>query len=136
MSDKQQKGNIAFWDYDRTRPLVDGTVKINGVDGIFHAAPIVTEIFHGMIADLSFDVSELGFTYFLRTFRDGKSPFVAIPVFPNRAFRHSAIFVNKTSGIEKTRRPERQNHRPIGAVQPRRRHHVGRHAHARIRVQA
>ncbi len=95
----KKKLDLAFWDYDRTRPLAEGTVKIDGVDGIFHTAPIVTEIFRGMIADNSFDVSELGFTYFLRTFKEGKSPFVAIPVFPNRAFRHSAIFVNKASGI-------------------------------------
>ena len=105
--------NIAFWDYDRTRPLVDGSVKIDGVDGTFHSAPIVTEIFRGMIADQSFDVSELGFTYFLRTFKEGKSPFVALPVFPNRAFRHSAIFVNKASGIEK---PEDLNGKTIGEL--------------------
>ncbi|ADW68432.1 PhnD/SsuA/transferrin family substrate-binding protein [Granulicella tundricola] len=108
-----KKLDLAFWDYDRTRALVDGTVKIDGVDGTFHSAPIVTEIFRGMIADGSFDVSELGFTYFLRTFKDGESPFVAIPVFPNRAFRHSAIFVNKASGIEK---PEDLNGKTIGEL--------------------
>jgi hypothetical protein len=108
-----KKLDIAFWDYDRTRALVDGTVKIDGVDGTFHSAPIVTEIFRGMIAEGSFEVSELGFTYFLRTFKDGKSPFVAIPVFPNRAFRHSAIFVNKASGIK---RPEDLNGKRIGEL--------------------
>ncbi|WP_263381286.1 substrate-binding domain-containing protein [Granulicella arctica] len=107
------KLDIAFWDYDRTRPLVDGTVKIDGVDGKFHSAPIVTEIFRGMIADGSFDVSELGFTYFLRTFKNGESPFVAIPVFPNRAFRHSAIFINKASGIET---PQDLNGKTIGEL--------------------
>lgn len=39
-------------------------------------------------------------TYFLRTFENGESPFLAIPVFPVRAFRHGAIFTNKGSGIE------------------------------------
>ena len=107
------KLNIAFWDYDRTRPLADGSVKIDGVDATFHSASIVTEIFRGMIANHSFDVSELGFTYFLRTFKDGQSPFVALPVFPNRAFRHSAIFINKASGIEK---PEDLNGKRIGEL--------------------
>ena len=107
------KLDIAFWDYDRTRALTEGTVHIDGVDATFHSAPIVTEIFRSMIADRSFDVSELGFTYFLRTFRDGESPFVAIPVFPNRAFRHSAIFVNKASGIA---RPEDLNGKTIGEL--------------------
>ena len=105
--------NIAFWDYDRCRALVDGTVTIDGVDASFHSAPIVTEIFRGMIADHCYDVSELGFTYFLRTFKDGQSPFVAMPVFPNRAFRHSAIFVNKASGIE---RPEDLKGKTIGEL--------------------
>jgi 4,5-dihydroxyphthalate decarboxylase len=48
-----------------------------------------------------FAVSELGMTYFLRTFEGPDSPFIAIPVFPNRAFRHSSIYVNKASGIRK-----------------------------------
>ena len=107
------KLDIAFWEYDRTRALVDGSVEIAGVDAAYHSAPIVTEIFRGMIADHAFDVSELGLTYFLRTFQNGESPFVAIPVFPNRAFRHSAIFINKDSGIE---RPEDLNGKVIGEL--------------------
>ncbi len=107
------KLDIAFWDYDRTRALVDGTVKIDGVESTFHSAPIVTEIFEGMMGERRFDVSELGFTYFLRTFKDGASPFTAIPVFPNRAFRHSAIFINKASGIEK---PADLNGKTIGEL--------------------
>ncbi len=107
------KLDIAFWDYDRTRALADGTVKIEGVDATYHSAPIVTEIFRGMIGDRSFDVSELGLTYFLRTFRNGESPFVAIPVFPNRAFRHSAIFVNRASGIET---PKDLNGKTVGEL--------------------
>ncbi len=76
------KLDIAFWDYDRTRALANGTLKIPNVDTTFHSAPIVTQIF---------DVSELGLTYFLRTFEGLDSPFVAIPIFPNRSFRHSAV---------------------------------------------
>ena len=107
------KLDIAFWDYDRTGALADGTVKIDGADCTFHTAPIVTEIFRGLIAEKKFNVSELGLTYFLRTFQDGQSPYVAIPVFPNRAFRHSAIYVNKASGIEK---PEDLNGKTIGEL--------------------
>lgn len=95
-----RKLDIAFWNYDRTRPLAEGAVRIDGVEATFHSARIVTQIFERMIRGRAFDVSELGMTYFLRTFENGKSPFVAIPVFPNRAFRHGAIYVNKASGIE------------------------------------
>ena len=88
-------------------------MKIEGVDATYRSAPIVTEIFRGMIAERRFDVSELGMTYFLRTFKDGESPFLAIPVFPNRAFRHSAIFINKESDIEN---PEDLNGKTIGEL--------------------
>ena len=108
-----RKLDIAFWNYDRTRALAEGTVKIAGVQGTFHTAQIVTEIFEEMIRERKFDIAELGMTYFLRTFEDGKSPFVAIPVFPNRAFRHSAVYVNKANGIV---RPEDLNGRTIGEL--------------------
>ena len=96
-----QKLDIAFWNYDRTRALADGTVKIDGVDASFHSSRIVTEIFEQMIRQRSHDVSELGLTYYLRTLDFEQPPFIAIPVFPNRAFRHSAIYINKASGIER-----------------------------------
>jgi hypothetical protein len=95
------KLDIAFWNYDRTRPLTDGIVRIEGVDASFHTARIVPEIFGSMIRDRAYDVSELGLTYFLRTMDFDDPPFLAIPVFPNRCFRHSAIYVNKASGIER-----------------------------------
>lgn len=99
MSDKQL--DIAFWDYDRTRPLVDGSVRIDGVEPRYHSARIVTEIFEGMIRGRH-DVSELGMTYYLRTLDEqGRSPFVALPIFLGRCFRHSAIYVNRGSGIER-----------------------------------
>ncbi|MEH2148508.1 hypothetical protein [Nostoc sp.] len=94
------KLEIAFGEYDRTRILADGTIKIDGVDATFHSNPIVTEVFEGMIRKHAFDVSELGMTYFLRTMDFEEPPFIAIPVFPNRCFRHSAIYVNKASGIK------------------------------------
>ena len=94
--------DIAFWNYDRTTALADGTIAIEGVNAKFHTVRIVTEIFEAMIARRAYDVSKLGMTYFLRTFdEDGRSPFVAIPVFPNRAFRHGAIYINKASGINR-----------------------------------
>ncbi len=108
----QLKLDIAFWDYDRTRALTDRTVSIPDVEATYHTAPIVTQIFEGVVQG-KFQVSELGLTYFLRTFRGADSPFVALPVFPNRAFRHSAIYVNKASGI---RTPEDLNGKTIGEL--------------------
>ena len=108
------KLDIAFWDYDRTGLLADGTVAIEGVDAQFHSARIVPEIFEAMVRRRAYDVSELGMTYFLRTFDDeGRSPFLAIPVFLVRAFRHGAIYVNTASGI---RRPQDLAGKRIGEL--------------------
>jgi 4,5-dihydroxyphthalate decarboxylase len=52
-----------------------------------------------MIRRRAYDVSELGMTYFLRKLRGAESPFLAIPVFLVRSFRHNAIYINKASGI-------------------------------------
>ncbi len=111
MSD--HKLDIAFWDYDRTRALADGTVKIDGADARFHSGKIVTEIFEAMIREHAYDVSELGMTYFLRTIEVDDPPYLAIPVFPVRSFRHGAIYINKASGIE---RPEDLNGKTIGEL--------------------
>lgn len=97
--------------YDHVRALFDKSVRIEGVDATFEDAKIVSDIFEKMVRDLAYDVSELGFTFYLRTLEQDNPPFVAIPIFPNRQFRHSAIFINKASGIE---RPEDLAGKTIG----------------------
>jgi 4,5-dihydroxyphthalate decarboxylase len=52
-----------------------------------------------MMRGREFDVSELGMTFYLRMLDSGDDYFVALPVFPNRVFRHSCVFVNAASGI-------------------------------------
>ncbi|HXF34617.1 MAG TPA: hypothetical protein VN603_08600 [Candidatus Acidoferrales bacterium] len=93
------KLNFAYWNYDRTRALTDGSVQIDGVDLTYRSDVIVSDIFERMVRNREFDVSELGLTFYLRTLDLDDPPFVAIPVFPNRFFRHSSVFVNKASGI-------------------------------------
>jgi 4,5-dihydroxyphthalate decarboxylase len=89
--------SLACWDYDRTRALMDGRVAVDGVDLIYHALP-VEETFFRMMRHREFDAAELSLSsYLLSTFRD--DPFIAIPVFPSRYFRHSCIFVSGRSGI-------------------------------------
>ncbi|QWF79331.1 4,5-dihydroxyphthalate decarboxylase [Amycolatopsis sp. CA-230715] len=89
---------IGTYRYEHTAALVDGTVAIEGVDASFETAPLVSDVFERMVRG-DFDVAELGLTYFLRTFDLDVAPFLALPIFPNRNFRHSAIFVNTASGI-------------------------------------
>jgi 4,5-dihydroxyphthalate decarboxylase len=91
---------VGCMNYDRTRPLFDGRATIDGVDASFESAPIVSDIFARMVRQRAFDVAELGLTFYLRTLDGEDPPFTALPVFPLRHFRHSAIFINTFSGIE------------------------------------
>jgi hypothetical protein len=92
------KITLACWNYDRTRGLMDGSVKPEGVDLTYRMA-FVAEIFERMVRNKEFQVSELGLTFYLRSLDLKDPPFVAIPIFPLRFFRHAAVFVNTASGI-------------------------------------
>jgi 4,5-dihydroxyphthalate decarboxylase len=90
---------IACEDYDRMRPLKDGIVKPGGIEINYLVMP-VEEIFWRMMKYEEFDASELSMGAFLTAASRGRRPFVAIPVFPSRTFRHRCIFVNTDSGIK------------------------------------
>ena len=91
---------VACEDYDRTRPLKDGRIKPEGIEINYLAMP-VEEIFWRMMKYEEFDVSELSMGAFLTAAARGRRPFVGIPVFPSRTFRHRCIFVHSAAGIEK-----------------------------------
>jgi 4,5-dihydroxyphthalate decarboxylase len=91
--------SIAVGDYDRTRPLTDGGIAIDGVEPTFLLLS-PEEMFFRAFRHADFDVCELSLSSFaLRTAR-GDNPYVGIPVFPSRAFRHTAIVVRRDRGIE------------------------------------
>ena len=106
----RQPLRIGGYRYEHTEPLFDGRVSIEGVDAVFDSSPLVSDVFYKMVKG-EYDAAEFGLTYFLRTFDTEESPFLALPIFPNRNFRHSAIFINTDSGIEK---PEDLAGRTIG----------------------
>lgn len=90
--------SLACWDYDRVRPLMDGTVRVDGVDLNFQNL-VVEETFFRMLRFHEFDASELSMSSYLMSLARPNPPFIAIPVFPSRFFRHSCIYVNAASGI-------------------------------------
>jgi 4,5-dihydroxyphthalate decarboxylase len=91
--------SIAIGPYDRMRPLVDGEVTIDGVDPQFMLLE-PEEIFFRAMRHEAFDICELSLSsYSLRVAR-GDSPYVAVPVFPSRAFRHTCVVVRTDRGIE------------------------------------
>jgi 4,5-dihydroxyphthalate decarboxylase len=101
--------SIAMGDYDRTRALHDGEVRIDGVDPVYMLLE-PEEIFFRAFRQQAFDISEVSFSSFLVKHSRGESPFVAVPVFLSRAFRHTAIYVR----TDRIRRPEDLKGKRIG----------------------
>lgn len=91
---------IGCWDYDRVLGLMDGRVRPTGIDVTF-LNMIVEETFFRMLRAQEFDVSELSMSSYVVSLFKPNRPFVAIPVFPSRFFRHSCIYVNAEAGISK-----------------------------------
>jgi len=90
--------SFACWNYDRTRALQDGSVRPEGIDLNFLEMP-VEETFFRMVRHREFDVSEMSLSSYCVTLFKDPQPFVAIPVFTSRLFRHSCIYVNAKAGI-------------------------------------
>ena len=90
--------SVATVDYDRVRPLIDGSVAIDGVAPVFMTLD-PEEIFFRAFRHAEFDIAELSLSSFtVRTAR-GDNPYVGVPVFPSRAFRHSGIYIRTDRGI-------------------------------------
>ncbi len=91
--------SIAIGDYDRVRAIVDGRAPIDGCDPIvMHLEP--EEVFFRGFRQEAFDVCELSLsTFAIRTAR-GDCPYVGVPAFPSRAFRHTAIYIRTDRGIK------------------------------------
>ncbi|MFC1798311.1 ABC transporter substrate-binding protein [Thermodesulfobacteriota bacterium] len=100
----------AFGAYDRTAMLSGGVVSPEGIDLRIVTLPPV-EIFFRMCRFQEFDVSEMSMGAYCYLLGKGGSPFVGMPAFPSRAFRHSMVYVNTHAGIEK---PEDLNGKRIG----------------------
>ena len=94
--------SLACWNYDRTRALMDGSVQPDGIDLVYLNLS-VEETFFRMLRHREFDIAEMSLSsYTVSMFREPR-PFVALPVFPSRCFRHSCIFVNADAGISAPR---------------------------------
>ncbi len=89
--------SLACSECDRTQGLRDGSVPVEGVSLTCIGLP-VEEIFHRMARFAEFDAAELSLSSYVISLQVGK-PFIAVPAFPSRMFRHSGIYVNCDSGI-------------------------------------
>jgi 4,5-dihydroxyphthalate decarboxylase len=96
-----KKLNLSFacWNYDRIAALIDGCVSVEGAELYYSNLP-VDETFFRMARYQDFDVAEMSLSSYCMSLHTEERPFVAIPVFPSRFFRHSCIYVNAESGIK------------------------------------
>jgi 4,5-dihydroxyphthalate decarboxylase len=92
------KLSVAMGNYDRTRPLVDGEVQIDGTDPVYMLLS-PEEMFFRAFRDVAFDISELSLSSFAIKTAAGTNPYVGVPVFPSRAFRHTSICIRTDRGI-------------------------------------
>ena len=86
--------SVAVGNYDRVRPLMDGAVQIDGVDPVFMNLP-PEEIFFRAFRSMDFDICELSMSSFTVKTADGNCPYVGVPAFVSRAFRHNSIYVRR-----------------------------------------
>jgi len=91
---------LACGPYDRTQGLRDGTITPEGID-LNYLTLQPAEIFWRMLQYREFDVSEMSLSNYTTLVSQGNSPFIAIPVFPSRVFRHGYFFINPSKGIAK-----------------------------------
>jgi 4,5-dihydroxyphthalate decarboxylase len=90
---------LGCWNYDRLKPIIERRIGVEGCT----VAPVVLkteQLFPRAFQRQEFDVSELSFSSYLLQVTRGECAYVAIPVFPSRAFRHACIYVRTDRGIE------------------------------------
>ncbi len=102
--------SLACCDYDRTRALFDGRVAVEGCEVV--GVPMSPEeAFHRAFKYQEFDVTELSMSSYMNVQSREGSPYIGIPAFVSRLFRHSSIYIRTDRGIEK---PEDLRGKTIG----------------------
>ncbi|KAK7892771.1 hypothetical protein LTR67_007008 [Exophiala xenobiotica] len=94
------KLSFACWDYDRMKAIEDGRVCADGIDLTFLNYR-VEETFFRQLRFQEFDLSELSLSSYVLTLNQEHPPFIALPVFPSRFFRHQSMYINSNAGISK-----------------------------------
>ena len=91
--------SIALSPNPRNWPIIDGSIKVEGADLVVHVLH-PSEMFWRQLKFSEFDVSEMSLSSYTILRSEGDTRFIAIPVFPSRIFRHSALYVRADSPIE------------------------------------
>ncbi len=76
-----------------------GSIQPEGID-LNYIASQPPDIFWRMLQFKEFEISEMSLSNHATLVSTGAAPFVAIPVFPSRVFRHGYFFINTDKGIK------------------------------------
>jgi 4,5-dihydroxyphthalate decarboxylase len=104
---------LACWNYDRSRPLMDGRVKPEGI-ALDIQVMRPRQAFPRMLERREFDVSEMSLASYVSLVGRGECPFMAIPVALSKIFRHDCIYVRPDAGI---RSPQDLKGKRVGTTQ-------------------
>jgi 4,5-dihydroxyphthalate decarboxylase len=105
---------LACGPYAHTAALANDRIPLEGIDLTFLPLESPPEIFTRMLANEAFDLCEMSLSHYFRHRTRGEFPFVALPVFPLRKFRHSFIVINTNAGI---REPQDLSGKRIGVME-------------------
>jgi 4,5-dihydroxyphthalate decarboxylase len=101
--------SVAVGNYDRCRALFDGEVQMDGVTPVFmKLSP--EEIFFRAFRNAEFDICELSLSSSTVKTSENDFPYVCVPVFLSRMFRHSAVYVRK----DRIKRPQDLKNKRVG----------------------
>ena len=90
--------SLACAAYDRTWPLISGRVPIEGCDvNVVVMEP--GEAFVRAYRSQDFDITELSASSHILTTARGDAPYIAVPAFVSRVFRHSSFYIRTDRGI-------------------------------------
>ena len=93
---------MAGYNFDRTKALIDGRVKIEGCDIQFQESGIGDINTHVFSGPQTLDVTEIGLHPFMLAYaNDGFRDYSLLPIFPLRLFRHKSVFIRTDRGIKK-----------------------------------
>jgi 4,5-dihydroxyphthalate decarboxylase len=89
---------LAAGDYEHLRDLLGGRVRVQGARIRWLELPL-EEIFYRFTAFREWEVSEMSLAKYCSLRSRGDDSLMAIPVFPSRVFRHSAIYVRADGSV-------------------------------------
>ncbi len=101
--------SVAVGDYDRTRALIDGSVRIDGVEPVYMTL-VPEEIFFRAFRAAEFDICELSLSSYTVKTAQNDCPYIAVPAFVSRAFRHTSVYVR----TDRVKKPEDLKDRKVG----------------------